>query len=229
MEIKEKLVKYNFSSRNNEQIKYIVIHDTGNTGKESDTNAYFNYFNSCDRQASAHYFVDDKQILRIIKDEDKAWHCGDGKGKYNIANGNSIGIEMCINSDGDFEKTKQNTLYLIKILVEKYNIDLDNIVRHYDASRKTCPYIMSKNNWEEWEKFKETIKQYIENENIENSDNECKDYTEFITVIYDKIFGRIPDEEGLNYWNGRMKEGLSHDEFMKEISKTEEFIIKHVG
>ena len=155
MEIKEKLVKYNFSSRNNTPIKYIVVHDTGNTGKGADTNAHYNYFNSADRQASAHYFIDDKQILRIIKDSDKSWHCGDGKGKYNITNENSIGIEMCINSDGDFEKTKENTLELIKYLVERYNIDFKNIVRHYDASRKICPYSMSKNNWEEWNKFKE--------------------------------------------------------------------------
>ena len=30
IKINEKLVKYNFSSRNGEKIKYISIHDTGN-------------------------------------------------------------------------------------------------------------------------------------------------------------------------------------------------------
>ena len=224
MEIKERLVKYNFSSRNNTPIKYIVVHDTGNTGKGADTNAHYNYFNSADRQASAHYFIDDKQILRIIKDSDKSWHCGDGKGKYNITNENSIGIEMCINSDGDFEKTKENTLELIKYLVEQYNIDFKNIVRHYDASRKICPYSMSKNNWEEWNKFKEQINFYIEKECVND-----KDYKEFITKIYKNIFGRVPDDEGLNYWNERLRNGLKHSEFMKEISETGEFIVKYVS
>ena len=92
IKINEKLVKYNFSSRNGEKIKYISIHDTGNKRRGADANAHFNFFNGGDRQSSAHYFVDDKQILRIIKDEHKSWHCGDGKGKYEIRNENSIGI-----------------------------------------------------------------------------------------------------------------------------------------
>ena len=119
IKINEKLVKYNFSSRNGEKIKYISIHDTGNKRRGADANAHFNFFNGGDRQSSAHYFVDDKQILRIIKAEHKSWHCGDGKGKYGIRNENSIGIEMCINSDGDFNKTYSNTLKLTKYLMKK--------------------------------------------------------------------------------------------------------------
>ena len=45
MEINEKLVKYNFSSRKRTSIKYIVIHDTGNTSKGADANAHFSFFN----------------------------------------------------------------------------------------------------------------------------------------------------------------------------------------
>ena len=61
---------------------------------------------------------------------------------------------MCINSDGDFNKTYSNTLKLTKHLMEKYNIPLENVVRHYDASRKICPNIWKENNWAKWEKFK---------------------------------------------------------------------------
>ena len=150
MKINENLVRYNFSSRQETKIEYIVIHDTGNTSKGADANAHFSFFNSADRQASAHYFVDDTQILRIIKDSDKAWHCGDGKGKYGITNENSIGIEMCINIDGDFSITLDKTIELTAYLMKKYNIPIKNVVRHYDASRKVCPNIMSKNNWALW-------------------------------------------------------------------------------
>lgn len=51
-------------------------------------------------------------------------------------NENSIGIEMCVNKDGYFRKTYKSTLELTKYLMDKYNILLENIVRHYDASRK---------------------------------------------------------------------------------------------
>ena len=214
IKINEKLVKYNFSSRKGTPIKYIVIHDTGNTSKGADANAHFLFFNSADRKSSAHYFVDDKQILRIIKDEDKSWHCGDGKGRYGITNENSIGIEMCINSDGDFRKTYLNTLNLTKHLMEKYKIHLENVVRHYDASRKICPNIMSKYNWASWNKFKEDLKKI---------DKEQKDYRNTITKLYKNIFDREPDLEGLNYWNEQLNLGLTYGDMLKAMGESEEF------
>ena len=35
--------------------------------------------------------------------------------------------------------TIQNTIDLVKELTKKYNIKNENIVRHYDVTRKTCP------------------------------------------------------------------------------------------
>ena len=216
IKINEKLLtKYNFSSRNGEKIKYIVIHDTGNTGHKANADAHFNYFNSQDRRSSAHYFTDDTQILRIIKDEDESWAVGDGKGKYGITNENSINIEMCINSDGDFTKTYKNTIDLVKHLMDKYSIPIDRVVRHYDASRKLCPNIWKENNWERWNKFKMDL--------IND-----KDYKDFITKVYKNVLQREPDEEGLNFWNDKLKNGLTYDEFMKEIACTEEFKEKYL-
>lgn len=214
IKINEKLVKYNFSSRNGEKIKYISIHDTGNKRRGADAEAHFTLHNRGDRGASAHYFVDDKQILRIIKDEHKSWHCGDGKGKYGIRNENSIGIEMCINSDGDFNKTYLNTLKLTKYLMEKYNIPLENVVRHYDASRKLCPNVFKENNWEKWNKFKEHLKQ--------------EDYRNTITLLYENLFNREPDSEGLNYWNEQLNSGLSFGDMLKVMGDSEEFKEKYV-
>jgi glucan-binding YG repeat protein len=39
----------------------------------------------------------------------------------------------------------------------KYNIPLDRVVRHYDASRKCCPSSMSANNWARWYEFKDRL------------------------------------------------------------------------
>lgn len=219
IKINEKLVKYNFSSRNGEKIKYISIHDTGNKRRGADANAHFNFFNGGDRQSSAHYFVDDKQILRIIKDEDRSWAVGDGRGKYGITNENSLNIEMCINSDGDFNKTYLNTLRLTKYLMEKYNIPLENVVRHYDASRKLCPNVFKENNWEKWNKFKEDLKQI---------DKEQKDYTNTITQLYENLFNREPDSEGLNYWNEQLNLGLTYGDMLKVMGDSEEFKEKYV-
>ncbi len=213
MKINEKLVKYNFSSRKGEKIKYITVHDTGNPNKGADAEAHFKLHDRADRGASAHYFVDDKQILRIIRDEDKSWHCGDGKGKYGITNENSIGIEMCINSDGDFNKTYQNTLDLVKHLMGKYNILIDRVVRHYDASRKSCPNNWSKNNWDKWNKFK--------------SDLQVKDYTTNINLVYKNLFQREGDHEGINYWNDKLNSGLTFGDMLKEMGESEEFIDKY--
>lgn len=74
LKIVKMLVRYNYSSDNKPY--YIVIHDTGNTGIKSDSVAHYNYFNGGDRQASAHYFVDDKQVVQIIEDYNASWHCG---------------------------------------------------------------------------------------------------------------------------------------------------------
>ena len=41
IKINEKLIKYNFSSRGGEKIKYIVIHDTGNTKKGAGADNHF--------------------------------------------------------------------------------------------------------------------------------------------------------------------------------------------
>ncbi len=227
MKINEKLVKYNFSSRQGTSIKYIVIHDTGNTSNGADANAHFSFFNSADRQSSAHYFVDDSQILRIIKDSDKAWHCGDGKGKYGITNENSIGVEICINMDGDFDIAFDKAAQLTSFLMKEYNIDISNVVRHYDASRKICPNIMSKNNWVLWDDFIDKVIAYHNdfilednNTNIIISDN----ISNFIDNVYITFLSRVPDYEGKLFWYNKLKSNESSVEgFVNSLMQSVEF------
>jgi len=136
-------------------IKYIVIHDTGNKTDTAEGNA--NYFVTGTRNASAHYFIDGDSIVQVVLDEDGAWHCGDGAGKYGITNRNSLSIEMTRVNNTVTEATMKNTLDLIKLKMAQYNIPLDRVVRHYDASRKNCPGSMSANNWAKWYAFKARI------------------------------------------------------------------------
>lgn len=156
--IQKKIIKYNYSSRNGRKIEYIVVHDTGNIGKGADVNSHFNFFNGADRQSSADYFVDDHSIGQFVEDWNYSWHCGDGKGRYGITNSNSIGIEICINSDGNYVQAVKNTAELVRFLMNKYNIDINHVVRHYDASRKSCPnQIIRGVDGITWDKFKQMV------------------------------------------------------------------------
>lgn len=157
MEINKKLIKYNFSSRKGIKIKYIVIHDTGNTNKGSGAYNHYLYFNGPNRNASSHYFIDDKEIIQTVEDANCAWHCGDGRGIYGITNSNSIGIELCINQNGNFLATQEKAIGLIRLLMEKHGIHKENVVRHFDASRKICPRSMSEVGWRKWTLFYDRI------------------------------------------------------------------------
>ncbi len=157
---KRMISAFNHSSRGNQAIRYLVIHDTGNTNAGANAIKHAKYFGNGNRNASAHYFVDDKGIVQVVEEDRASWHCGDGKGKNGITNQNSIGIEICVNSDGDYDLAYVNAAVLTAKLMKKHRIPLERVVRHFDASGKTCPRSMSKNDWEEWHEFKALVGLY---------------------------------------------------------------------
>lgn len=157
MEIKENLTTVNYNSRSSRNIRYIVMHYTGNS---TDT-AYNNtkYFKSVNRNASAHYFVDDNDIYRCVRDKDVAWHVGDklksgNGGSFNgkCTNYNSIGIEMCCTNYDISEKTENNAVELVKHLMKQYSIPATRVIRHYDVTNKICPKPMIDST--RWNNFK---------------------------------------------------------------------------
>ena len=156
-DIEKKQIAYNRIARTG-AIKYIVIHDTQNKSKGANADAHFKYFNGGNRNSSADFFVDSEKILQV-NDYTKyyTWQVGDGKGKYGITNQNSVGIEICINADGDYDKAFNNAVELTKHLMKELNLPAERVIRHYDASRKNCPASMSANSWAKWKKFKEAI------------------------------------------------------------------------
>jgi N-acetylmuramoyl-L-alanine amidase CwlA len=176
MDIIKKLINYNFTPNSNTP-KYIVVHDTGNKSWGANAEMHYKYFNGGDRNASAHFFVDDKQIIQTVEIYDSSFHCGDGRGKYGITNQNSIGIEICVNEDGDYGTALNNTIDLIVYLINTYKISFENIVRHYDASRKNCPATMNKNgDWYTWNKFKEDIKIKLNKKNVGGGNKVFNDF-----------------------------------------------------
>lgn len=150
-------------------IKYLVIHDTGNTSPGADAEAHFKYLQTATRYGSAHYYLDDKEIIQTIGDSLVAWSIGDKWGYSNnpqrikdAINSNSLSIELCINSDIDKAKAYKNLVELVKNLMKKFNISQDRVIRHFDATGKNCPGSWSGNSWSKWWQFKEDIKKPIE-------------------------------------------------------------------
>ena len=141
---------YNISNRYVSP-QYIVVHYTG-AGSSSAGNALSNckYFAAGNRNASADFFIDDAGIWQYNPDISRyyTWAVGDGYGKYGITNANSIEIEVCQRAYAAEPFTANEISYLTQLvsyLMKLYNIPKSRVVRHYDASRKMCPYYYAKN------------------------------------------------------------------------------------
>ncbi len=147
-------------TRSKEDIRYIVIHDTANKSRGADAENHFAFFNRENQASSADFFVDDEEILQV-NDYYRyyTWHCGDGQGRQSVTNRNSIGVEICINRDGNYKKATQNAVYLVKRLMTELSVDADHVVRHYDASGKACPGSMAGGDWKKWQAFQKAIRE----------------------------------------------------------------------
>ena len=158
MTINRKISLINFydSNRSKNQIKYIILHYVGavSTAKNN-----AEYFYDKFRGASAHYFIDENEIWQVVEDNDSAWAIGANKYYTDARNTNSISIEMCCykNSKGKLdikEEVVNKAIELTKYLMEKYNIDADHVIRHYDATRKMCPapFVNDESRWQDFKK-----------------------------------------------------------------------------
>ena len=175
--IQRKISDYNHYDYNNP--KYIVMHYVGAQSSTAANNA--NYFAGGDRQASAHYFVDDNSIWQSVEDKCGAWHIGNTRTEVN--NQNSIGIEMCCIGANLLvtETTENNAVELCKYLMNKYNIPISNVRTHYEVSggTKVCPN-WSANNWSRWSNFKNKLNGNLA---INNENKEEMNYSMYIFSV----------------------------------------------
>lgn len=136
-------------------IKYIVIHETDNFEKGVGARNHATYLkNNNDSSTSWHYTVDDHEIFHHIPDNEIAHHAGDKEG-----NTYGIGIELCVNKDGNFDKTFDNGAKLVAYLLKAYNLNIDAIKTHHDFTGKDCPNNILKNN--RLNEFKNKVEEYL--------------------------------------------------------------------
>ena len=129
---------------------YITIHSTANPDSTAINERNWLTNSANKRQASWHYCVDETEIIEAIPPNEVAFHAGNEKGNYN-----SIGIEMC--ESGNREKVINDTIKFTRELMKKYNIPIENVVRHYDWTKKDCHRILNFDNCRGWKNFKSKL------------------------------------------------------------------------
>ena len=158
-------------------IRAIVFHYTANTGSSASALGNARYFanGSEGRAASAHYCVDEKNIVyECVPLDTVAWSVGDGRsGKYGnlVNNYTSVSIEMVSHTDdsGAYyipKETQENAARLYQMLLKKLP-GVQYTVRHYDVSGKLCPLpMMAEDRWDEFKRLLREVDEVVEKSKI---------------------------------------------------------------
>ena len=158
IKINTQYITTNNSNQNNDP-KYIVIHNTDNFKKGADALAHASgLYNGYMQGMSWHYVTDDHSIYQCLPHRRGAWHVGVNYGSNNmygtVNNRNSICIEMCVNAGYDYEKAFLNTVALTKYLMKQLNIPADRVVTHKMVCSKECPsQILARGDWPRFKKL----------------------------------------------------------------------------
>lgn len=162
--ISEQLLTENKNSRPGialKKINGIVIHYTANPGTDAEANR--NYFESrkdfpdeSSYKVSSHFIVGlDGSIIQCIPENEIAYASND-------RNSDTISIECCHpNKSGRYtEETYQSLIHLTAYLCDKYELEPDKIIRHYDVTGKICPKYYVKHP-KAWKKLKSDVSAYL--------------------------------------------------------------------
>jgi len=184
--------------------EYIVMHYVGGVSTARNNGDY--YGNTPYIGASAHFFVDERDIVYSCPLTRSAGHCGVdysyGKAPFwgKCRNKNSIGIEMCCKKDSKGNwfiepETVTRTVGLVKWLMQEFNIPVANVIRHYDVCWKLCPEPWVRDE-SQWIAFKMRIKE----DEIDMTEERLRQIVreEIRNVAYGDIKD-VPD-----YWEGKI-------------------------
>lgn len=113
----------------------VTVHETANTSKGANAAMHANLQSRGNvRNASWQWSVDDKEAVQSFAHNIKCWHSGKTAG-----NNTSIAVEICVNSDGDFNKAVSNAAELVADILREKGAGVESIRQHEDWSGKDCP------------------------------------------------------------------------------------------
>lgn len=147
-------------------VKYVVIHNTGNVGDIAKSNA--NYFkNNKSRFCGATYIIGRKGVVyQCCKLEYRPYAVGGNdypSFKREIfpkpTNVNSISIELCDIADKDISKKQLKVLKKIIKDIRKHCPNIIDVIRHYDVNGKPCPIRYTDKT--KWSKLHKKLKKCI--------------------------------------------------------------------
>lgn len=153
---KAKQISFSRQKRNKKDVKYIVIHFTGNKKDTAKNNVDFFAKNNT-REAGAHFFVSaNGEYAKSIPMNRSAWAVGgvfDKNAKYlnKCTNFNSVSIELCDAVDGWTVGHVTGAKKVIKY-IRKYCPNAKAIICHHDVNGKNCP-----NWWKRFNSFKKLL------------------------------------------------------------------------
>lgn len=147
-----------------ETVNGIVIHYTANPGTTAQQNR--NYFEGLAEskltKASSHFIIGlSGEIIMCVPLEEIAY-------ASNQRNADTISIECCIdNEEGRFnEETYASLVHLTAWLIGKYDLVMDDVIRHYDVTGKICPKYFVEHE-SAWDDFKLDVEKYIETNGVD--------------------------------------------------------------
>lgn len=137
------------------EVKNIFVHYTANPGTSAAQNrSYFEQLkDNHERSASAHFIIGyDGEILQCVPLDEIAY-------AVQTRNEDSISIECCYKADnGQFtQETYDSLIRLLKWLTDAYNLEPDDILRHYDCGGKKCPIYYTEHE-DAWNRLKQDVK-----------------------------------------------------------------------
>lgn len=210
------------ASRRPSDIRYLVIHFTANDGDSAKNNA--DYFAREAPGASAHFFVDEREIWQSVQEKDIAWHCGT-RGMYfhpYCRNANSLGVELCSRKRGEkyyfTPETVKNAQQFVRSLMKRYGIPTENVVRHYDVTHKNCPapFVEDAGAWQE---FKAGLMEQAKEDNM--TEKQVKQLIEQSKTVFDT-------EEAVPEWGRATIEKLTKRGLLRgedgKLALTEEML-----
>ena len=125
-------------------VRGIVIHYVGNPGSTAQGNR--DYFDSPTTEVSSHFIVGlEGEILQCLPLAEKS-------AASNHRNSDTISIETCHPDEtGKFtDVTYASLVRLTAYLCDRFSLDTDDVIRHYDVTGKLCPlyYVEHEDAWE---------------------------------------------------------------------------------
>ena len=137
-----------------EEVTNLFVHYTANPGTSAAQNrSYFEQQKDThERSVSAHFIIGyEGEIIQCVPMDEIAY-------AVQTRNQDSISIECCyLAEDGSFTpETYDSLVQLLAWLTRAYDLEPDDILRHYDCGGKKCPLYYAENE-DEWVQLKADV------------------------------------------------------------------------